>query len=325
MVAGLLAAATPVGAAQAAQEPDGPSIGVRLVDAPVSRQDDPRAHVYVIDHVGPGDTIRRRLEVSNGSSQRQRIELYAAAATVDKAGFTFAAGRAGNELTGWVSLERTSLELAPGGRAMVASTIAVPQDASAGERYAVLWAEASMESGQPGGVHHVGRVGVRVYLSVGPGGEPASRFEIGEVSAFRDRSGVPVVAVRVRNTGGRALDLGGSLSLSDGPGGLSTEPTKVTLATLPMEGTAVHEVRLDRRLPDGPWTARLTLAGGPATRTATATVDFSGSTARPGGAVGGAGTALAIGGTLSLTAIALLATYAYRRRSAGSSASINRR
>jgi hypothetical protein len=198
---------------------------------------------------------------------------------------------------------------------MVAATIAVPPSASAGERYAVLWAETAAEADQAGNVRHVGRVGVRVYLSVGSGGEPASRFEIEEVSAFRDRAGVPVVAARVRNTGGRALDLSGSLSLSDGPGGLSTEPTKVTLAALPMEGTAVHEIRLDPRLPDGPWTANLTLASGPATQSASATVDFGGSSARPAGAGSRLRTTLAVGGAASLAVVALLAAHAYRRRS----------
>jgi hypothetical protein len=33
--------------------------------ASVSRRDDPRANVHIIDHVAPGTTIRRRVQVTN--------------------------------------------------------------------------------------------------------------------------------------------------------------------------------------------------------------------------------------------------------------------
>ena len=51
--------------------------------------------------------------------------------------------------------------------------IDVPVDASAGERYAVVWAEVSAPASAAGGVTLVNRVGVRVYLSVAPGGAVA--------------------------------------------------------------------------------------------------------------------------------------------------------
>ncbi|MEU6432166.1 hypothetical protein ABZ860_40205 [Microbispora sp. NPDC046973] len=45
----------------------------------------------------------------------------------------------------------------------------------------------------------------------------------------RDATGHPVLAAQVRNTGGRALDLSGSLSLSEGPGGLRAGPYPAVL------------------------------------------------------------------------------------------------
>ena len=40
-------------------------IGLRLVDAPATARDDPRAQVYIVDHLAPGTVIHRRIEVSN--------------------------------------------------------------------------------------------------------------------------------------------------------------------------------------------------------------------------------------------------------------------
>ncbi|MDQ1012470.1 hypothetical protein QFZ82_006955 [Streptomyces sp. V4I23] len=71
---------------------DDVSVGIRLVDAPVSRRDDNRAHRYVIDHIEPGEQIRRRIAVTNLSDTRHRVQLYPAAAAVHKDGFTFAPG-----------------------------------------------------------------------------------------------------------------------------------------------------------------------------------------------------------------------------------------
>src|SRR5688572_30162225 len=48
-------AAAPVGA-----EATG-SIGIRLVDAPVTARDDPRAQIYIVDHLAPGTVITRRI------------------------------------------------------------------------------------------------------------------------------------------------------------------------------------------------------------------------------------------------------------------------
>jgi hypothetical protein len=121
--------------------------------------------------------------------------------------------------------------------------------------------------------------------------------------------------VKVRNTGGRALDLDGKLSLSDGPGELSAGPFRVNLGTLGIGDTAEGSVRLDPQLPDGPWTAELSLASGPATRTTTASVAFTESPARPASNRGTA--VLTLSGVLALAAAMLLAGYtyyAYRRR-----------
>jgi hypothetical protein len=83
----------------------------------------------------------------------------------------------------------------------------------------------------PGGLTQVSRVGIRLYLSIGPGGAPASNFDIVSMTADRDSTNSAMVQASIHNTGGRALDLSGALALSDGPGGLSAGPFPITLGT----------------------------------------------------------------------------------------------
>jgi hypothetical protein len=70
-------------------------------------------------------------------------------------------------------------------------------------------------------VKEVNRVGIRIYLGVGFGGAPSTDLAIREIRASRQKNGDPVVAVRVSNTGGWAVDLTGHLRLSDGQGRVS--------------------------------------------------------------------------------------------------------
>src|SRR3954452_18238752 len=84
LLAILLAAGALAPAANAhaqTQQPPAGSIGIRLLEAPVDRQEDPRARIYIIDHLAQGATISRRFEVVNITNSPQTISLYAGAAT----------------------------------------------------------------------------------------------------------------------------------------------------------------------------------------------------------------------------------------------------
>jgi len=109
---GAQAKSAPLGRGEGPEAPHG-TFGLRLLEAPVSRRDDPRAYRSIVDHLNPGTTIERRVEVNNMSPDPQRIELYAAAASIEKRTFTFATGRTHNELTEWTSLDRPMLTLPP--------------------------------------------------------------------------------------------------------------------------------------------------------------------------------------------------------------------
>jgi hypothetical protein len=63
------------------------SIGLRLLDAPITQREDPRARIYVVDHLAPGTVIHRRVEVSNTSASTAGVVLYSAAASIAKGSF----------------------------------------------------------------------------------------------------------------------------------------------------------------------------------------------------------------------------------------------
>ncbi|MER7757695.1 hypothetical protein, partial [Kitasatospora sp. NPDC097643] len=380
---------TPSASTAAAGDQDQPSpsdargsIGLKLLDAPRGREEDPRAHTYIVDHLAPGSVIHRRLLVTNTSDTDQRVDLYAASASVSSGTFNVDADRTPNELTTWVSVDgcvseedvsgkstdcgtpdtrptttptasptttpTTAPTTAPAtaspttapataspttapagtarvvpahGSAMVRVGIHVPAKASAGERYAVLWAQvASRAAGPTANVRLLNRVGVRIYLDVGPGGEPPSDFRIEELIPVRAPDGAPKVLAKVHNTGKRALDLTGSMSLTDGPGSLSAGPFPAKLGTtLGVDETEPVTVPLDRQLPDGPWQAHLTLASGLVKHTVTATITFpagsgAGAPARPD--AGGPETSgMVMGGSAAALVLALCGYRVLRRGS----------
>jgi hypothetical protein len=276
-----LAAGTlvPAAAAAAAGEPqagsDPGSIGIRLLDVPVTAAEDPRARNYIVDHLTPGATIKRRVEIDNTTQVTQSIALYPGAASIHGGSFHATEGRTPSELTQWTTLDRASVPLQSRQRSTVEVTIKVPPDASPGERYGAVWAEIAGPTPTGGGVSLVNRAGVRMYLDIGPGGAPASKFTVDGLTATRAADGSPSVVAQVRNTGGRALDIRGDLKLSDGPGGLSAGPFPATLGvTLAPGDSAPVIILLDRQIPDGPWQADLKLSSGLLTRTTNATLRF---------------------------------------------------
>lgn len=267
--AGALAAPTPKQTARVT------GIGIRLADAPATLPGDSSGRSYIVNRVAPGATIRRRVEIENGTRSVADVAVYAAAADLNRGTFSFARGHMQNELSSWTSVDRQMLRLEPGADAFETVTIEVPKEASAGERYAVVWAEVSAPARAGGGVTLVNRVGVRMYLSIGSGGLPAANFAIGALHAERSATGGLLVVASVNNSGGRTLDIAGQLTLTHGPGGLRAGPFPVTLRPdLAPRASEPAGVRLDRHLPLGPWRAHLSLTSGFIHRDAVETIKF---------------------------------------------------
>jgi hypothetical protein len=264
--------AAPVARARAVT--DG-SIGVQLLDVPLAAYADPRARLYIIDHLHPGTTIHRLVEISNTTASNLHIVTYPAAAAISQGSFVGAAAHTPNELTTWTSVLPGASNVPSGGHAIVTVTIAVPRYAPPGEQYGVVWAETRSAAPAGGGITRVSRVGIRLYLSIGPGGPPASNFTIDSLTGKRSPDGQPVLVASVHNTGGRALDMSGTLQLASGPGGLSAGPFAANLGTtLAIGATEPITIMLDKQIPAGPWHAFLTLRSGLLQRSVQATISF---------------------------------------------------
>lgn len=274
VAAGTLVPAAAVAAAPPVSSPPPPAgLGVKLLQGPDDRLDDPRAHSYIIDHLAPGTTISRQIGYSNGNAEPMDVTFLAVSANLDSGGFVVGADDAPSELTSWTSFSVDHATIQPGETLPVTVTIAVPANATKGERYAAALAATAPSAGT--GVSTISRVGIRIYLSVGTGGEPITAFTIDAMTASRNEGGHPVVTADVHNTGERAVDLSGSLQLANGPGSLTAGPfVAKTTATLAPGASGHVEIVLDDQVPDGPWDATITMESGITTEAGTATITF---------------------------------------------------
>jgi hypothetical protein len=293
------------------------SIGIRLVPAAGASPSDSLAGTYVVARSAPGTSITRNLEIDNDTTASADVSVYPAAASIVRGSFAFAPDHDGNELSSWTSVTRSMLHLAADSQSLDKVTIKVPSTASAGQRYAVIWAEMSAAAPTAGGVELVNRVGIRMYLSIGSGGTPPSNFTIERLSAGRSATGEPLVVATVRNTGQSTLEIVGSLTLSKGPGGLSTGPFAVNTSTVLAPGISeLATVQLNRELPRGPWRADLALTSGLIHRSTVVTITFPSDlgAARPPIKAGLPTLVPVVSALLVLLAITALALLVYRRR-----------
>ena len=269
----LIAGALFAPAIDASAQDERTGIVIRLLEAPEARRDDPRARAYIVDHVAPGTSFTRAVEVTNDTDEDVSLQLYDAAAEIRDGQFTVLDGRQENLLTPWVSMTPGSAQLAPDQSVRVEVAVNVPKNAPDGEFYAAAMAERPPP--ESGNVRIATRVGIRIYLSVGTGAEPPSDFRVESLTGERQPDGRPIVRASVVNTGGRALDLVGELSLRDGPGGATAGPFAADVATtLAPGGRAPVSVLLEPALPAGPWLAVMTVTSGSLQRAAQATVTF---------------------------------------------------
>jgi hypothetical protein len=304
------AAAGPV--AKAAVAP--PRFGLRLVDVPVSDVHNPRGLRYIIDYLPSGTVIHRRILIQSQEPQTGHFTFYPDAARIRNGTFAGDTGHTRSELTTWITVQHRALTLQPQASVMDMVTIKVPRTATRGEHYGVIWVQqvARARSGHGIAVREVSRVGIRIYLAVGRGGAPPTRFAISSIAGHRSSDGRPLLTAHVRNTGGRAVDLFGTAGLSEGPGGTTAGPFRAQqVLTLAPGQSGTVSFAPGRRLPAGPWLARITLVSGLTKVSASATIDFSGHLP---GAAWLSTAAMIGGGGLGIAGITLFTVWARRRR-----------
>lgn len=281
----LAAAVATAGVVPASAAVSHSGLGIRLADAPSKLLKDPRARSYIIDHLAPGAHITRHVEVFNDTGAPAHIILYADAANISGGSFMPGGGQTANELTGWTTVAPAVMDMAQGEKRIATVDIRVPLTAARGERYGVIYAEMPARH-VANGISLASRVGVRMYLDIGFGAPPPSDFRIISLRGARTPDGSPEVIAQVRNIGGRALDLFGTLLLRNGPGGLTAGPFPAQLGTT--LGIGQQEpvyVVLGKTLPSGPWLAHLQLQSDLVRHAAEATISFPGAAGAQNAAV----------------------------------------
>jgi len=259
--------------------------GVRLAGVPVAEEHNPRAYRYIIDYLPAAAVIHRRIMVLNEESRPAHFTVYPDAAQISHGSFVGDDGATRSELTTWISVQHPELTLGPHTSAMDMITIRVSREPTRGEHYGVIWVQQETRGRAANGValNEVARVGVRIYLAVGPGGVPPTNFTISAITGHHTRQGALVITAQLRNTGGRAVDLDGTARLTRGPGGTSAGPYPVHQVVTIAPGQSYPVTFIPgRRLPSGPWHASISLVSGFTKRTASATILFSPATATAG-------------------------------------------
>ena len=287
--------------------------GIRLVDVPVSEAKNPRALRYIIDDLPPGTVIHRRIMILNQEAHRAHFTVYADAAQIKKGYFIGDAGATRSELTGWIRIRHRRVTLPAQSSVMDLVTIRVPRHATRGEHYGVIWVQqvAHARTARGTELSEIARVGVRIYLAVGQGGALPTDFAITSVSGHLSAQGQPLITASVRNDGGRAVDLAGTVRLTGGPGGTSAGPFQVhQIITLAPGQSGTVTFMPSKRLPSGTWQARVALVSGLTTRTVSATIQFSGKRAGTS-----EGLPIMIGAAVLLLGVAILVRL--RRRPQG--------
>lgn len=315
-------ALTMVGATVAsAQDRPDPGLGIRLLETPSARADDPRARSYIVDFVAPGTSFTRSFEISNGTSRAMDVDLYDGAAQLKGGAFVPEDRGVENRLTPWMTVTPAKARLAPGARKRAQVSVVVPANTTGGEYYGVVWAEVPGVAPPGGGAAVANRVGIRVYLGVGAGGEPPTSFKLESFAPSLSPEGRPGVDIRTCNDGGRAIDLTGELSLASGPGGVSAGPFRGEKGLTLGPGQCDRAtIQLDPKLPKGPWRASVKLVSGEDEREAEATITFPD---EPGGSApvdaeeaerSSAVKVAMLVGLLVLLAVAALLSFLWRRQ-----------
>lgn len=278
----LVGPATGSFSAEASADPG--SIGVRLIAASGPTSDNPTALDYIIEQMDPGTTVTRTIEVSNTSNRAQVVSVYPAGADVVRGEFEFDPGHDQNDLSSWTSVSSDTVDLVSGGQDQVSVSIRVPASASAGEGDAVLWAEASAPAPTGTGIELVNRVGVRMYVGVGPGGLAPPEFTIGNVTGTRSATGLPLLTTHVHNVGRSPFAINGTVDLTDGPGGSEAGPVPAMLGRILAPGASEPVTALfGSALPLGPWRGTVKLTSGNTEISKAGSVTFTALAARKSG------------------------------------------
>jgi len=224
------------------------------------RAQDPRARLYIVDHLAPGTTIHGGSSVERDCPVRH-VRLTPGRARLRRASSRRRGDREKQRPCRWTSVSPPAVDVAPRARAGHGDDRG-PSSASSGERYGVVW-QSSRRAGQrrslagqpPGGAH----------LSVRRPGASLPRASSSHPWwCAHDQQGQPRRRCPGRNTGGRALDWTARPASRRGPGTveIGVAPLRRQERTLRIGqlGRRAHWARLGRQSHSGSWDSQVQAA-----------------------------------------------------------------
>ncbi|AOX66286.1 hypothetical protein BJK06_11440 [Curtobacterium sp. BH-2-1-1] len=255
----VLVAPAGVAAAGTGSSPE-PGIGVQLLPGAEATDRSPTSR-YIRDTLRPGQTVERTIRVTNASDTERAVSMTTTAAGITDGAFRIDTAPR-SELTDWIGLDPASVDVPARSSALVRVRIAVPPDATGGERYAVVWAATASERPDGTGLRMVSRVGVRSYVAVSGPAALRTAFRVSEPRVGPSGDERTVLA-DVRNTGERAVDLTGTLVLADGPAGaVLPSITGDRPRTLAPGQRAALTFTVPAAVAPGTWLARIAVTDG---------------------------------------------------------------
>lgn len=274
------------------------------------------APTSIAESAAPGAVVTRMLVAYNDSASSVDLDVYAASADESPDdGFTIRPDREQNELSSWTTLTPAHLSLAPGQTAPVTLTVAVPSDATASERHAVLWSQTAGQPDSTGSVTAT-RVGMRLRVAVGGGNGPTPQFSLGTPVVTSTPDGRRIT-VGLHNFGRATLRPRATLALADGPDDLRVDPLTVTTDDVAADGRTTLSFPLDEVIPPGQWHLTVTVTDGPTSHTTDTTTELPAagkSSSATGASSIGSPARLTIPAAIAVAAGTILLAVSLRRR-----------
>lgn len=204
------------------------------------RSDNERSKSIFVYELKPGDILRDAIRISNGTSTKERIAVYATD-SLQSSGGAFACEQQAdkaNDVGSWIKLDESVIELAPQSSKDINFTLTVPKDATVGESNGCIAIQALGQRPVKdfNGIALNFRSAVRVAVTV-PGDiskvlniTVLKRIEVKDENKF----GVQIV---LKNAGNVSLDTDVTLKFKDifGRNLQTIQGTYAVLAGLPTE------------------------------------------------------------------------------------------
>ncbi|MBL8159548.1 LysM peptidoglycan-binding domain-containing protein [Candidatus Saccharibacteria bacterium] len=171
------------------------------------RSDNPRSQSIFIHEIQPGRTVQDAVQIINNTDDVKKVDVYGVDSQVSSGG-AFACAQKADVATNageWITVERTTVDVAPKNKATVPFTITVPENADVGEHNACIAFQAADQVPQSAGngITLSFRSAIRVVVTVP--GDIKKELTIKGLDV-EEKNNEVIVTPTLKNTGNVSLD-----------------------------------------------------------------------------------------------------------------------